>query len=276
MIGRAVTSRLEKMGHSLILPSRQIFKGLETNSWLDLKDNLESIFSSYPDYVLNFAGLVRQKILSDSDETEAIRINSIYPRLLDEMCSKKHVKLISVGTDCVYSGSLGKYNEKAAQDGIGSYAFSKILGEMGLQQQMTIRTSVVGISGGRGGKSLFDWLINQPKGATIQGYMNHHWNGTSNLTLAKILEGVISNQLHVPGKFHLVPRDSMTKFQLLELGCEVLSRPDLRVVPQEEDVVVDRTLSTEWPEMNSELWRGGGFGKIPSVEETVRQLDLNY
>ena len=42
----------------------------------------------------------------------------------------KKIKIFQIATDCVYSGRLGKYNEKSEHDDTDIYGVTKSLGEI--------------------------------------------------------------------------------------------------------------------------------------------------
>ena len=63
-------------------------------------------------------------------------------------------------------------------------------------------------------------MIISQDGKTINGYVNHYWNGVTCLTLAKIIDTIIKKKLFWSGIKHIHSPKSCTKYQLLLLIIE--------------------------------------------------------
>jgi hypothetical protein len=71
---------------------------------------------------------------------------------------------------------------------------------------------------------------------------------------------------------HVVPRDSVSKAELLQLILKAFGRDDVTVAPEAAPVAIDRTLRTTYPELNRYLWSAAGYPVAPTIEEMVGEL----
>lgn len=226
------------------------------------------IEASNPEFVINCIGLVKPFIGDSKPDTvlDAILINSIFPLKLIGFCEKFGIKLIQIATDCVYSGLRGSYNEKDVHDADDVYGKTKSLGEIESQYAMNIRCSIIGPNP-FGGHSLFNWVATSKKDAVLNGYSNHFWNGVSTYAFAEVTERVITQNIFMPGVSHLVPQDTVSKFELLKLIAKSTNRSDLKIQETTAESAIDRTLSTLFPENNFKLWGTTGPENIPLISE---------
>jgi hypothetical protein len=85
-----------------------------------------------------------------------------------------------------------------------------------------------------------------------------------------VASGLIQNNLAPVGKIHLTPKDKLNKLELVNLIKNELGRKDINVNEFEASIVIDRTLSTELPDLNTLLWKNAGFKKTPTISEMVK------
>lgn len=224
------------------------------------------------DWAVNGIGVIKPHIHDDaSREVErAIRINSLFPHALAAAGGRVGCRVLQIATDCVYSGSRGRYGESDSHDALDVYGKTKSLGEVHGEGVHHLRCSIIGPEL-KAHVSLQDWLLRQPEGATVNGFTNHRWNGVTIYCLARLCLGIITHGIPLPHLRHIVPADSVSKCQLLELLRDAHGRRDLRIVPVEAATVVDRTLATEDPSGNEVLWRAAGYRGPATVAEMVEE-----
>ena len=222
------------------------------------------------DYIINCIGMIKHLIdESDQDSVNLARkINSEFPVELNNYANKLGISVIQVGTDCVYSGKTGLYSESNPYDPVDTYGSTKNIGEQSATKAMIIRCSIVGRELNTS-NSLLEWVMSQPKGAIVKGYINHIWNGVTTLHFSQIISGVIKSGTYKPGIAHLIPRDIVTKYELINLISSYFERSDLQICQFEAEVPINRSLSTINPERNLQLWRDGGYNEIPTIAEMV-------
>lgn len=207
--------------------------------------------------IINCIGLIKPHI---TDVREAIRVNSLFPYRLPE-------GTIQIATDCVYSGKKGNYVESDLHDATDVYGKTKSLGEA--PHLINLRCSIIGPEL-KNHLSLLDWFLSQTE---TNGFTNHVWNGITTYHFARICRGIIKYNLKVPNLQHIVPKDKVTKYQLLQLIAESYN-VDIKVNKAKAPESIDRTLSTSDPEMNLKIWRAAGYQTPPTVKQMIQELSL--
>jgi dTDP-4-dehydrorhamnose reductase len=274
MLGSTVTTFLESQGHEVVRTSRSLPNSALQDDSINfdvIKDDLSKlkIVESNYDYIINCVGLIKNLINNSREARElAIRINSIFPVELNKVATASNTKVIHIGTDCVYSGSNGRYSEESTLDPVDVYGYSKALGEFSSENQMLLRCSIVGREKSSH-TSLMDWVLKQPPNAEIKGYTNHLWNGVTTLTFAKIVNGIMVRDLFKGGSFHIVPMSEVSKFELVSLFIKNFERGDIQVIPTRAEFDVNRTLSTVHEEISRTFWRAAGYSSLPTHAEMI-------
>ena len=180
-------------------------------------DEVDSLIQKVnPDYVINCIGIIKPEIDEANQQSisNAININSYFPLQLSNNAEVHKFKYIQIGTDCVFSGKTGNYVESSFQDAEDVYGKSKIGGEVVHNYKKVVRASIVGPEIGEG-KSLLNWFLSQEKNE-INGFKDHLWNGITTLNFAKIAHGMIKSDTFSQNLQHLIPKDIVSKFTLLE------------------------------------------------------------
>lgn len=238
-----------------VLPNAQ----LPTRNEFDaLKD-----VPNFSGWVINCIGAIPQRV-SQSDLMR--KLNTDFPINL----SNSNAKVIQIATDCVFSGKHGNYSENSDKDPIDEYGRSKLAGEVAIS--LKIRCSIIGPD--QKNASLFEWVRSQPEGSTLNGYVNHIWNGISTNIFANLAKKIIDTDFWEPSTFHLVPKNSVSKFELVRLIARHIGRDDLIITPVSAQNSINRTLSTNNLEINEYLWQLAGFSEVPTIQEIVEQIPL--
>lgn len=148
-------------------------------------------------------------------------------------------RLITLSTDCVFTGEKGNYTEDDFPDARDLYGISKLLGEINNNNCLTIRTSIIGreLDSAHG---LVEWFLSN-RGKTIKGYLNAIYSGFPTIILAEILSGIIADSPRLQGIYH-VSSDTINKFELLGLLNKYYKAN--AVIEPFEDFIVDRSLDS--------------------------------
>ena len=269
MLGRAVCETLAKSGFDVITVGRE---GASITFEVG-KDKLDSLPLGDVGFIVNCIGLISH-LIDESDKLarlNAASLNSLFPHELASYARLLDINIIQIATDCVFSGRQGAYLESSEHDAGDVYAVSKSIGEVDAANVMNIRASIVGREQ-RGFKSLLEWVLSQPLESEISGYTDRLWNGVTNLAFARVVAGVIREGLFRPGIHHLVPRDKVSKAELVAMIAETFGRQDIKVHKGTSGVWKDLTLGTEDPTFNSQLWIGGGYKQIPTIGLLIGDL----
>ena len=223
-------------------------------------------------WVINCIGFIKVYIHDDnaSEVERAVRINALFPHVLAKAVAP--AKIIQIATDCVYSGDKGRYKESDIHDPHDVYGKTKSIGEAYFENMLNIRCSIVGPEK-TGHLSLMDWFLTQKRGAKLNGYKNHLWNGVTTYHFAKICIGIIKKDIKIGHIQHLVPADIVSKADLLKIFAKVFARKDVTITSINAAGRIDRTLSTEKVKGNAKLWETAGYAKIPTVGQMVSELD---
>jgi len=234
MLGRYVSKYLSTNYEVINLTRNEI--DASSINYEDLLEKLTNLGLKSGDLVINCIGAIKQRV--EIEDLDFIKINSIFPRLLANVCQSINCKMIHPTTDCVYSGKEGLYNEESSFDVGDVYGMSKALGEP--KNCTVIRTSIIGEEI-YNKKSLVEW-IKSNKGGKTNGYLNHYWNGVTCLQFGKIVGTMIEKDLFWSGVKHL----HSNKVDKYELSLMINKHFDLgiTITPVEVPVSVDRSITT--------------------------------
>ena len=223
-----------------------------------------------PDIIINCIGVIKPHINENSPSSiiNAFQINSMLPVNLLKNFPKS--KIIHFNTDCVFSGKTGNYYENHKKDCNDIYGISKSLGEVSSNRIMNLRCSIIGEE--KNTKlSLLSWFLNS-KGNNINGFINHYWNGLTTNALAKIVNGIILKKYFKKGLFNIVPKNSVTKYQLLKIFNKKFFGDKKNILPIKNKFKVNRVLSTNNLNFNKKLWKIAGYTNIPTIKEMVEEI----
>lgn len=281
MLGRAVAA-IRFPNHEVIEINRQGLAQVRDNQCFrtdSTLSNLEDIFRlNSIDYVINCAGLIRQKIFENelASVREAININAKLPLELVRMSEKFNFKILQIGTDCVFSGARGKYLEKDSHDALDLYGRSKSLGEVPHSNLLIIRSSIIGLEN-LSNKSLLSWFLSQERQATVKGFNDQFWNGVTVHHFAKILAGIVNNDVFgiFPNVQHLIPENFVSKGDLLNLFARHFDREDIQIDLTSSGNPLDMRLATESVDLNEKLWKYAGYLRPLTIEEMILEYSLS-
>jgi len=76
----------------------------------------------------------------------------------------------------------------------------------------------------------------------------------------------------VHGVHHLVPRDIVSKYELLEIFKISFNRPDVSIRPFTTQVPINRSLSTIDTRLNLQLWGAAGFPEPPYISTMIQDI----
>jgi len=278
MLGSSIKAELIQANYNVISTNRGL--GVNLNSTEIYFDFLEGSSKKWFkdkqkfDFVINCIGAIPQKypIGSDAEIRHMIELNSFLSQFLNEQSILHGFQVIQIATDCVFSGKIGKYTEDSIHDASDIYGVTKSLGEKYAGDAMILRCSIIGRND-HSNASLHNWVLSNQPNATLSGYRNHFWNGITTVAFARIVRGVIDNDLFQSGLQHLLPSNEVNKDELIRIIAQVNNRLDLKIVSTDHEMTIDRTLKSLNPDKNQLLWQSAGYEKIPSITELVIEMD---
>ncbi len=191
-----------------------------------------------PDYLINCIGIIKQ-LPSAKNSVKTIKINALLPHQLAEIADGSNSKLITISTDCVFSGEQGMYREEDLSDARDLYGKSKNLGEVTAGRHLTLRTSIIGRELGTA-HSLIEWFLTN-RGKKIKGFGQAIYTGFPTIVFADIIADLILKHPDLNGLYH-VSSEPISKYQLLVLakkyfGIEVEIEKDV-------EFKIDRSLDS--------------------------------
>jgi dTDP-4-dehydrorhamnose reductase len=193
-----------------ILPGVQIVPGV----YVERSEQVSTLLKQLrPDVVINCVGIVKQ-LAEAEDHISSITINALFPHLLAGECQRVGARLISLSTDCIFSGRKGMYSESDSPDPVDLYGRTKHLGEVSAPNTLTIRTSMIGrqLTGEHG---LVEWFLTQPN-SKINGYKKAVFSGLTTNALAEVICQVVLHHPELHGVLQLAA-EPISKFDLLNL-----------------------------------------------------------
>jgi dTDP-4-dehydrorhamnose reductase len=221
----------------------------------ELNTKLRDLGVKKNDVIINCMGTIKPRVDALGD-LNAILVNSVFPRILSNVCQEIECKMIHPTTDCVYTGLKGSYNEDDKYDVNDVYGMSKAMGEP--SNCTTIRTSIIGEEVGQG-RSLVEW-VKSSANKTVNGFTNHKWNGITCLQFAKVCEEIINTKNFWVGTKHL-HSNTLNKKELVETISEIYNL-NITVEPKETPTKCDRSISTIYDT---------GI-KIPALREQIIEM----
>ncbi len=277
MLGHTLVTYFNQQGVEVVEANRSDSPVLSGNSHIQfdvLKNKTQELFENQPsfDYCINAVGVIRQ-LIQESDVQSigvAQKINRDFSQELASASKSLKIKTIQIATDCVFSGLQGNYLETSPHTPTDVYGRSKSEGEKLSENLMHIRCSIIGREL-RSQNSLMDWLLSQPENSRVQGFINHLWNGVTTYHFAKVVLGVMAGGTFEEGTFHLVPADTVSKFDILNDIADSFNRLDLEIAPFEAEIDIDRTLGTISESRNSGFWVGAGYSEAPTIKEMIEE-----
>lgn len=260
MAGHMVSLYLKEQGYDVTGFARKKSEFVETIVGDAFDEQLlwNIIKSKQYDSVVNCIGILNRE--AENFKAKAVYLNTYLPHLLENMTAETKTQIIHLSTDCVFSGKRGQYTENDMCDGETFYDRSKALGELKNDKDFTIRTSIIGPDLNSDGIGLLNWFLQ--KEGKIWGYTKAIWTGITTLQLAKCIEFIAENRVN--GLYNVVPRESISKYELLIL-CNHYLKIDYINILKSDQVIIDKSLK-------GELFRK--IYKIPGYEEMIQELAI--
>ena len=225
-------------------------------------ENYESlaalIRSGNYDVVINAIGMLNQFV--DQYPERGYFLNAEFPHRLVKDCKTAGCQLIHISTDCVFSGKKGAYTESDTPDAPSLYGRTKQQGEIIDNENLTIRTSIVGPELKADGIGLYHWFMQQ--NGIVNGYRKVLWSGVTTLELARFIEKAAEAKL--TGLWHLSNNKKISKYDLLCLFNLYARRERLTIYPVDLPVCDKSLLCT----------RTDFSYQVPDYETMVRQMGV--
>jgi len=272
MLGSEVVRIAEENKIPVVAISRSSEIKFDAES-MDFEQVAREIGLSEKDWLVNCIGWIPQKSSGENGEDSrlAALLNTRLPEQLSRAKTQFGFNWIQIATDCVFNGDKGNYSENDAKDAKDIYGLSKIAGEARSKGTIQIRCSIVGRDS-RTTSGIYSWFKSASAKATVNGYVDQHWNGVSTTAFARLSIGLLLGNWTDSVSQHWLPRDAVSKFDLLQLFAKSLGLAPSAVVPSQTSGFLDRTLATKDQNASDALWEAAGYAGIPSIDELCREF----
>jgi len=269
MAGHVIFKSLSKLGNYEVYGVARNIDSTDRVFNLDVSNTkeLEKIIDMQFDVIINCIGILNKD--AENNPHKAIWFNSYFPHLLESLTKNTNTKVISISTDCVFSGKKGNYTESDLTDGEGFYAMSKAMGEIVNEKDLTLRTSIIGPELNKEGIGLFHWFMTQKEG--MSGYSQAFWSGITTIELAKVIHQTILQD--IKGLIIVAGKPKIDKFSLLKL-FNTIFRNDALTITENANYKVDKSMYS---------LRSDFDYQVPSYEDMILEIrdwvdenDYNY
>jgi dTDP-4-dehydrorhamnose reductase len=241
-----------------------IFDSKNTIGGVDILniDNAVSVIGDIkPGVVINCIGIIKQ-LKEAEDPILSLKINSLLPHQLANICRAAGARFFHISTDCVFDGKKGMYTEGDFSNATDLYGRTKYLGEVNRSGCLTLRTSIIGreLNTANG---LVEWFLSN-SGKKVRGFKKAIYTGFTTIALADIIKNIIDNLPDLSGLYQ-VSSEPIDKFSLLNIIKDKF-KLDIEIEP-ETKTSIDRSLDSSkfrkttcftplsWEEMIEEMAR---------------------
>lgn len=224
------------------------------------------------DYVVNCIGILASNSSASPEtlEQDMIAINGELPVNISNWLieANPQSRFIHISSNGVFHDDLSIKTELSLPNSNSLYGKSKILGEFTRENSLIVRASILGT----GPKSLYQKMRKAPADTIFVGYPNCTWNGISDISLAKYICGYMGSGDISTGIRHAIPRDGVSKLDLLHFLLDKVNRNDLLANVKIDETVGNSCLQTIYSNWNSLMWEKAGYVEIPKVLDSLSEL----
>jgi dTDP-4-dehydrorhamnose reductase len=272
MLGSEVVRVAEVNSIPVVAISRSSEVAFDAES-MEFEQAARKLGLSESDWLVNCIGWIPQKSSGDKNEDKRLAglLNTSLPAQISKAKAKLGFNWIQIATDCVFKGDRGDYSESDAKDAAHLYGLSKITGEELSEGAIQIRCSIMGRDT-RTTSGIYSWFKSAASKGSVKGYVNQHWNGVSTTAFARMSIGMLKSNWTNPVSQHWLPRDAVSKFELLELFAKSLELKPGAVAPVQANDSVNRILVTEDQNASDALWKLAGYSEIPAIDELCQEF----
>lgn len=239
-----------------IFDSAHIIGGVDA---FDFDKVTKAIATVQPDVVINCIGIIKQ-LKAAKDPVISLKINSLLPHQLANICVAAKARLFQISTDCVFNGNKGMYTEESISDAEDLYGRTKFLGEVNVRGCLTLRTSIIGRELATA-SGLVEWFLSNRNGK-VKGFQKVIYTGFTTIASANIIADLIINHPNLDGLYQ-VSSEPIDKFSLLQLIKKAFNL-SVEIEP-ESQMCIDRSLDS------SRFRQETGF-KPPSWEQMIADM----
>lgn len=219
-----------------------------------------------PNFVVNC--VVHKDFRNIKQLKQGLEINSHFPKRLSRVLMKRRIWLIHISSNAVFFGRRGHYYESDLKSSRSLYGLSKILGETNPNFTTVLRTSFIGktISSNLTENGIIERILRAPLGSFLTFSNSQFWNGITTVALSDFCSRLLQGNRPYLGEFHLYSSESLSRYNLVKLLTNRLSREDLTILPVKEKKL-DLTLSSQ-----NKMWIDYCYSRYHTPTPSIIQL----
>ena len=119
---------------------------------------------------------------------------------------------------------------------------------------------------------MVEWFLTNKNNPKIFGFSDHLWNGVTTNVFAELLFTIIEKNIRIPNFFHLVPKDKVNKYVLLNYLKDHFQFGNLNVIKKNSNMKINRVLSTKNEKLNNTIWNKSKYKKKLTIKEIVSTI----
>ena len=164
-------------------------------------------------YAINCIGVIKPRIDEGSAKSveQAVRVNSMFPHTLAAAAERTGCRVLQIATDCVFSGATGGYTESSHT------TRSMFTARPNRLARSLLPTSTICAARSLGRSSKVDQKIRCWSGSwgsqqdDAEGIHKPSVEWDHDSGIRNICHGIMSQEIELPCKQHVVPRNTITK-----------------------------------------------------------------
>lgn len=225
LLGSKLVDACQRRGHEFLATGRGENRNpkLDTSQYqtMDMADAAEvaRVVDGFQPAVIIHGAAMTQVDECEFDREGAWKLNAEAVRIMAEVCSARGIHMIHIGTDFVFDGSDGPYDEDGVPNPLSYYGFTKWVADQLVMHTPKLKWTILrtvlvyGYSPSLGRSNIVLWLRKSLKeGAAIQVVDDQYRTPTLAEDLAQAC--LSSAEQRVLGLFHISGPEGYTIFEL--------------------------------------------------------------
>lgn len=192
---------------------------------LNLEDDMDSTLSRVePDIIIHTAALANLA-MCEKNPVLAATVNTRATAALARWCAQRHIRLVYLSTDIVFSGKEPPYAESDEPNPINVYGYSKWQGEVAVLSQLNdavvLRIALALGCGSGGRRNFIDWFLDKiNRHETIPLFQDEVRTPTAVSSVAETIWQIALCK--ETGIMHLCGQERINRLELGQLLCNHL------------------------------------------------------
>lgn len=244
---------------------------------LDWYDNAMALIDAIKspdeiDLIINAFGAKDGPNMSIDDEISSIKIHGIFPRTL--LTRFKNSKILQLNSTHIYDDRSDlEFPTESSIPRLGGFiSKSQSLYAIDRSRVINMHVEYLKITNEESNSnSLLPWVLSLSDNSNINGFIDHWWNGITDVALSKILVSLIVNDIKLHhGSYNITSRYPVSRYQLLNyISWEYNKNLNVSRLPslgkKSECVFTSHVSELE------ALWLSAGYKEIPSIQYLIHE-----